>query len=196
MRTKQGDKERDIVSAAIVVFGTEGYSNAKMHHIADRAGIGIGTVYLYFRNKEKILRRIFEYVWKELFSRIEAIRVDKAASSPQKITTLIDAVFDYFASAPPLALVFVNEQQEVRRGSALPSFLPWYDKTLGECEKIIAEGQKNGAFNRDVSTKFFLQFFFGGIRSTLLQWAANPKAVSASELKQNLKKVIFSGIAL
>jgi TetR/AcrR family transcriptional regulator, fatty acid metabolism regulator protein len=196
MRTRQGDKERDILDAAILVFGKEGYSNAKMHHIADNAGIGIGTVYLYFQNKEKILLRIFEYVWKELSTRIGAIRTDKSLTSPQKITALIDAVFDYFTATPNLALVFVNEQQEVRRGTTTPSYLPLYEKTLGECEKIIAEGQKNGAFNRNVATKFYLQFFFGGIRSTLLEWAGNPEGFSAGELKQSLKKVIFTGIAL
>ena len=40
MRKKEGHKEQDIINAAIKVFGQKGYSGAKMHHIAEVAGIG------------------------------------------------------------------------------------------------------------------------------------------------------------
>jgi len=55
MRTKEGNKEQAIVTAAINVFASVGYFDAKIHRIADNADIATGTVYLYFSNKEKIL---------------------------------------------------------------------------------------------------------------------------------------------
>jgi TetR/AcrR family fatty acid metabolism transcriptional regulator len=195
MRTKQGDKETDILKAAIEVFGKQGFAKAKMHHIADKAGIGIGTVYLYFKNKETIVLRIFELVWNELLTKISCIRRRSDMASSEKLNALIDAVFDYFAHNPLLALVFVNEQQQVVRATPGASFLQAYENTLLESERIIAEGQQNGSFNRDIPTEFFRHFFFGGIRYLLLQWAAKPKTIAIGELKENIKKVMLNGIA-
>ena len=195
MRIKEGNKEQDIIAAAIVVFGNEGYAKAKMHHIADGSGVGIGTVYLYFPNKEKILLRIFENVWKALHGKIAAVRRRADLDAVHKMYAVIDAVFDYFAAAPLLALVFVNEQQQIIRANRSAPFLEWYDKTLEESEALIVEGQRNGCFNPEVNSKFFRHFLFGGMRHILLQWASDPKAFPLATLRRNMKTVMFSGIA-
>ena len=44
----------NILDAAMQVFSTHGYAGASIRAIAKTAGISIGGVYLYFRNKEKL----------------------------------------------------------------------------------------------------------------------------------------------
>ncbi len=53
-------KKQDILSAALKVFGRQGFANTKMIDIALEAGIGKGTIYEYFRSKDEIKTASFE----------------------------------------------------------------------------------------------------------------------------------------
>lgn len=44
-----------IVQAGAQVFAERGYAGATTNHIAERAGVSIGSLYQYFNNKEEIL---------------------------------------------------------------------------------------------------------------------------------------------
>src|ERR1051325_3155795 len=59
-RAAAGDKREAITRAATKVFARSGYFNSKVADIARAAGVADGTVYLYFKSKEEILRSIFE----------------------------------------------------------------------------------------------------------------------------------------
>jgi TetR/AcrR family fatty acid metabolism transcriptional regulator len=55
----QMEKKRLIVDTAIDLFAKNGFSRTKIKQIANEAGIGKGTVYLYFDNKSEILYEVF-----------------------------------------------------------------------------------------------------------------------------------------
>ena len=48
------DKQAKILQAAETVFENQGFSNANMNLIADKAGVSKGTVYFYFDSKENL----------------------------------------------------------------------------------------------------------------------------------------------
>ncbi|MCP3925306.1 MAG: TetR/AcrR family transcriptional regulator [Desulfobacterales bacterium] len=52
------EKRAEILDAAIRTFAKKGTGGAKIEDIAKEAGVGKGTVYLYFKNKEEILQHI------------------------------------------------------------------------------------------------------------------------------------------
>ncbi|NLY53911.1 MAG: TetR/AcrR family transcriptional regulator [Firmicutes bacterium] len=49
---EQLDKRQLILAAAGDVFATQGYHRATIEQIAEKAGVGKGTVYLYFKSKQ------------------------------------------------------------------------------------------------------------------------------------------------
>jgi AcrR family transcriptional regulator len=53
---KNQPKRQQILEAAAEVFSSKGYYSAKIEDIAERAGIGKGTVYEYFPSKEELFR--------------------------------------------------------------------------------------------------------------------------------------------
>ena len=52
------DRPRQILTAALEVFGERGLAAARLEDIAKRAGLSKGTIYLYFPNKEELFREV------------------------------------------------------------------------------------------------------------------------------------------
>jgi TetR/AcrR family fatty acid metabolism transcriptional regulator len=192
MRNKEGNKELDILEAAIKVFAEFGYHNARISQIARQAGIASGSVYLYYKNKEEVLASIFRKVWEQLYNEISRISDRKDLSSLDKIEFLIDVIFDIFSVNPSLAIVFVNEQIHLQKDPSL--FKQHYENFFRKGEGIIEEGIKNGSINPNINVKVFKFFLLGGMKYLLENWAKNVNDFSLTTIRQNVKLIIKKGI--
>src|SRR5262245_34412798 len=52
------ERPRQIIEAALAVFGERGLAASRLDDIAKRAGLSKGTIYLYFPNKEELFREV------------------------------------------------------------------------------------------------------------------------------------------
>jgi AcrR family transcriptional regulator len=64
------DKRLRLVEAACAVFAEKGYASTRVAEIAERAGVGKGTVYEYFSSKEELLFAVFESINTDISSRM------------------------------------------------------------------------------------------------------------------------------
>lgn len=69
----KSDKRNEIVRAALEIIAENGFHGAPMAMIAERAGVGAGTIYRYFENKDVMIRQLFE----ELEERLKAKLLDR-----------------------------------------------------------------------------------------------------------------------
>jgi TetR/AcrR family transcriptional regulator, fatty acid metabolism regulator protein len=193
MRVKEGNKEADILDAAIKIFAKNGFHNAKIYYIAETAGIATGSVYLYFKNKEAILNKIFENLWGLLYKGVSEIKQRNDLSSLDQIDYLIDLFFDIFIEKPELAIVFVNEATNVshREGEL---WIKYNELFIEDGEKIVSDGINKGAINPNINAKAFRYFLLGGVRYMLDNWAKDQQALEINIFRQNVKLVIKKGI--
>ncbi len=54
------ERRREILDAAVVVFGAEGYDGATIAAVAGRAGVSSGTVLNYFGSKEELFEAVLQ----------------------------------------------------------------------------------------------------------------------------------------
>jgi|YelNatPaOPRAMG01_1025707.scaffolds.fasta_scaffold00125_55 TetR/AcrR family fatty acid metabolism transcriptional regulator len=195
MRVKEGNKEKDILDAAVKVFAKYGYHKTKVHNITESAGIATGSVYLYFKNKEAILDKLFEQLWEKLFKEITTLKERKDLNAAEKLDYLVDIFFDIFSENPKLAIVFVNEQNNIPHKKK-ELWMQYNEKFLEMGEEIIKEGIQNKIINPNINVKVFRFFLLGGIRHLLDNWAKDQTALSLSILKQNVKLLIKKGILI
>lgn len=193
MRTKEGNKEKDILEAAVKVFGEYGYHNSKIAKIAEVANVATGSVYVYYKNKEDILLQIFDFVWSRLYHDAEEIYKNANLSSIEKLDSLIDLIFDLFASNTPLTLVFVNEQNHLQK-SVPQKFTPYYEKFFDCGEHIVIEGINSNVFTKTIDVKIFRNYIFGGIRLLLNKWANAPDEFPLNKIRRNVKYFLKNGI--
>ena len=54
------DRRKQILKAALSVFSTKGYGESTMADVAEAAGVGVGTLYNYYKNKRDLLISLVE----------------------------------------------------------------------------------------------------------------------------------------
>lgn len=72
------DKRQEIVRAALDLFAEQGFHGAPMALIAERAGVGAGTIYRYFENRDILIRELYKELEAEIFPFILTGYSDKA----------------------------------------------------------------------------------------------------------------------
>jgi len=80
--SKIGDiRKREIIEAAIEVFGEKGFHRSKMGEIAVKTGIGKGTIYEYFSGKKELFEEMLKFIVdgyfkgaKEIFDGTESVK--------------------------------------------------------------------------------------------------------------------------
>ena len=194
MRVKEGNKEKDIIEAAIIVFAKYGYHSSKISKIAETANVATGSVYVYYKNKEDILLKIFSELWTRLYSELDIIASNSSISSIEKLDAMIDLIFDVFAEKPDLAMVFVNEQNHLERSNK-KEFTNYYDKFLDKGEVIVRKGISDGLISENIDITIFRNFVFGAIRHLVHCWVRDPQIFTINKTRMNVKLFIKHGIA-
>ena len=60
---RETDKRQAILDAALVLFGELGFHGTTVPQVAQKAGVGAGTIYRYFDGKEALVNALFQH-WK------------------------------------------------------------------------------------------------------------------------------------
>lgn len=99
--SRKGKSER-IINAALNSFSKNGYHNTRMEQIAKNAGVGKGTLYEYFSNKEELYKESLEYAISIYFDKInKAIEgkknVDEKILGILKVEVQTKKKYDNFA---------------------------------------------------------------------------------------------------
>ncbi len=193
MRLKEGNKEKDIIEASIKVFAENGYHKAKISKIAEVANVAIGSVYVYYKNKEDLLFRIFENLWERLYTDFKNLSENTFLSPSEKLDSMIDIFFDIFTENPALAAVYVNEQTQLMENGQF-RFTEYYEKFLSQAKAIVQEGVDKNIFADNVDIDIFRYFVFGAIRNLLQQWSVDQNNFPLNKIRQNVKYLAKKGI--
>lgn len=166
MRKKEGDKRTSILDAAERVFAREGFDRAQISAIASEAGIGTGSVYLYFPNKEGILDGIFDRFWKQV---LEAQKELPAAEPREHLVGQLRLLFDSLSCNRDMATVYLRESH---RNTARPQAPGNQERSaaLALGEDTYLDGVAKGCFRGGLPMGLARSFVFGGIRSALAWW--------------------------
>lgn len=104
------NKKELIRTAAIEVIATKGFYRSTTDSIAAAAGVSVGTIYNYFKNKDEILEYIFQT---ELAHRaaIFAELKDLPVPSLEKLQLFLEAHFTEIKANPLVGQILVRERQ-------------------------------------------------------------------------------------
>jgi AcrR family transcriptional regulator len=154
--TTRGNKRARLVEAASAVFAEKGYASTRVADIAERAGVGKGTVYEYFSSKEELLFAVFELINAEISLRMDAALAAGGSSEEQlhNLLRLGAEVITEQVEMQPVILDFWaasrgKDSEETYRRAVVASYN--YFRTL--FANFIRNGQKQGEFKSSVDAE-------------------------------------------
>ena len=191
-------KRKEILRTAMRVFARKGVTNTKMADVAHEANIGKGTIYEYFRSREELFQKAFEYLLRKIKAMVVG-QIDESLSPEDKIRTgflayldvttmkiedFADILLDFWAysirnkdNADNIALDIRNRYQEFR------------DLTV----PIIQEGIQKGIF-KPVNAEYVVSALIAAGDGLLLQWMADKENFDLKGAAQCILDIILDGI--
>jgi len=108
MIEKEVNTEQKILNAAKEVFQKKGMTGARMHEIADKAGINKALLHYYYRTKEKLFEKVFEIAFSLFIPRVKEMM---ASNKPilEKINFFVDNYMDLLYKHPYIPGFVINE---------------------------------------------------------------------------------------
>jgi TetR/AcrR family transcriptional regulator, fatty acid metabolism regulator protein len=162
------DKRRQILDAAIRVFARQGFHATRVSDIADEAGVAYGLVYHYFKSKDEVLNELFSERWSLLLAAIEEADAEGAAPRA-KLQAVAAFIVDSYRHDPELMKVIIVEVTRAANSFGR-THLPEIRRAYDSIAEIVAEGQEEGTFRRDVDPTFASMSFYGAIEQLLSGW--------------------------
>ena len=97
---KNTDKREEIMRAALELIAEHGFHGAPMAMIADRAGVGAGTIYRYFESKDVLINEMYRELEGKLLSYLREGYSAATPSGPVSSRRLSASEVFYSQSAP------------------------------------------------------------------------------------------------
>ena len=191
---KEREKERrrqQIMVAAKRVFSDKGVNKATMEDIAQEAELSPGTLYLYFKNKEELYASLSLRILQYLLIRVEHVNDDKEANPQEKLTALMDAMYDVYEFDPLIIINMFHLQSSETLRNLSPQLMEEIKtlsrKSLGSIAKIFEKGVEQGLFydRHPVALADTFWAMFSGV----VLWLTSKKLIDEQKdyLKQTLE---------
>jgi TetR/AcrR family fatty acid metabolism transcriptional regulator len=191
-RPPVSDKREAILRAATKVFAESGYFNSKVADVARVAGVADGTVYLYFKSKEEILRSIFDRGVGEVLAEARA-RISAVADPREKLREIARLHLERLGANRDLAIVFQVEL----RGST--KFMEEFSAAgLAEYLRLIREtfeeGQRAGVFRAGLNAKLVAKVLFGALDEMATNWILSRRRYKLAPMADTVLDIILDGV--
>jgi TetR/AcrR family fatty acid metabolism transcriptional regulator len=186
-------KRELILKAATRVFARNGYFNSKVADIARAADVADGTVYLYFKSKEEILRSIFD---QNMAEAIESGRklIEDTRDPREKLRRIARLHLERLGADRNLAVVF---QVELRGSTkfmqefSAARFAEYLDLLC----KIFQEGQRAGVFRKELNAKVVSKILFGALDEMATNWIISKRNYQLDPMADVVMDIFFHGVA-
>jgi AcrR family transcriptional regulator len=174
------EKRRTLLDAAVRVFARTGYHGSRVGDIAEEAGVAHGLLYHYFASKEEVLQTIFRENWGQLIERFRAV---EAADEPagEKLEGIAKILLRTWRNDPDLVTVMVRE---VARSPQLESQVVEVREAFAIVQRIVQQGQRDGAFRRDLDARLASWILYGGLEEVLTGWVMGGLPADDAEVER------------
>jgi AcrR family transcriptional regulator len=143
---KKNAKREAILQAAFAEFKDQRFDAVKLDNIAARAGVGKGTLYLYFKNKE------------DLFVQMAVDGVEEMADRMREIAAMDESFEDRFFRFGREIGVFIEKRSvmfrlmnQIQSETVREQFMRQHQQLVKAARVLLQDGIDEGALRNDLT---------------------------------------------
>lgn len=183
-------KEARLRDAASALFRARGFEGTTIRDVAERAALGVGTVYAYVSDKTALL---------ELISRDDLARTEERAFATLPTSDLhaqlrhvFRCIYEHHAQDPELARVIIKELAFARDATA-PERAARFGAFLLRLAGLVDAARARGEVSATLDSTLVVQAVFGLHFALLITWLAGGLPEPLPAFEQQLA-LLFRGL--
>lgn len=197
-RERLQEKEQLIIEAAQEEFLKHGFDGAKVAHIARRADIAEGTIYLYFKNKNALLLAVVASFYERLTAGASAGVADRDATHARLeflVHHHLECCIKEWGIIEQVAAAYrlIGDY----RGSRYIEFNRTY---VAIFDAVIKEGVSRGDIRRDISLQVMRDLFYGALeysaRTHMIRESTSGSARKIADLSRQIMALVGPALGL
>lgn len=181
----QSERQAQILDAARLVFAEKGLSDARMEDIASACGLGKGTVYLYYKNKDDLILGLLQALFNQFLQQLNELvsqdhlpvtdrltkYVSQLVAQMETDRSILNIAYEFYAIA--------SRHQTVR--NYLADYFVDYRRAL---ETLFTQGIERGEFIAfDISQTAIT--FIAILEGFTLLWFTDSQATAFNQIIPN-----------
>jgi len=188
---KSGKYQR-ILDAAVEVIAEHGYFNSPVSAIAERAGVADGTIYLYFKSKDHVLRTALDEAFVRFHDKVKAML---AATSDPKVQLEAMARLQLEAMAGNRSLA-VLMQTEVRQSAKFFAEFSQHHMAayMTLMRDVIRAGQQQGVFRAEMPDALAAHCIFGALDEIVGSWVFSGRTFEPAAAAAQVMQLLLHGM--
>ncbi|HOW66874.1 MAG TPA: TetR/AcrR family transcriptional regulator [Candidatus Paceibacterota bacterium] len=188
---RMAETRRQVLQAAIEVFAAEGYHETDVQVIADRAGVGKGTVYRHFGDKEKLFLAAARHALEQMSQSIGQ-EMHSGQGTLDYLRNIAVGCARYYA-AHPEAVELIVQERAVFRETTTPTHRLRHAEGQQEVEKELRRGIERGEL-RPIEVHATFEVFGDLLFGCIFNSYVTGKPGSLVARVQHAMDIFFEGI--
>ena len=185
-------RKRQIIDAAITVFGQKGFHQARMLDISEAAGVSKGTPYRYFKDKNALITAVANKVFDQELGELDMVR-HLQGTAVEKLRIMAH----FFAAGSEEAeayapLIYEFYAMSVRRADVRQILSEYLHISIKIVQDILRQGVEQGEFPA-IDVEKTAVTYMALLEGTVAQELYNP-TVNVSEQLQFGINLLLKGL--
>ncbi len=172
------NKREKILNAALETYSVHGFEESNMEMIAEKAKVGKGTIYLYFKNKEDLFMKTIDFAMMSFNNYLEN-EIAGCGSAWDSLNLYLENTFKLIVNNHKLARIVVRE---------LPNFTVrmlndpktkkkmMFHRRIATIKGILECGVKSGEF-KQVDTEIVSMVIMGTINLFIMKFMMDGQEI-------------------
>ncbi len=188
---RSAERREEILEAATKLFAEHGFADTDTQQLADKLGVGKGTLYRYFPSKRELFLAAADRGMRKLCAYIDA-SMAVIEDPPERIAEVVRSYLTFFADHPELCELLIHERA-LFKDRKKPTYVEHREANRERLRSLyrtyIAEGQI-----RDIPVDQLLDVLGDLLYGTMFTNYFSCRNVSVEEQAQGILNILFHGI--
>lgn len=192
------DRPDEILDAATVLFGEQGFTRTRLEDVAKRAGVSKGTLYLYFDSKESLFRAMIRRNLVTVVEEAEEKYAHHAGTAREALSDLVHAWWRILGTQES-ACMYKLVGAEISNFPGLGRF--YFEEVIARTrrliETIIRRGVGNGEFRtvtNDYAIRGLPSLVIHAINHQRFFAPFDPNALTDHQIVEGILDLYFHGV--